>query len=104
MHLVFFFAALLILEGINLAKRSESQSNLDVNQLSNKLKKTGIMRKLKLFVVGIGLAGMAGFGISYLGASEAEAQSGIAKCNWNGNDCFSPIERAMCVCEEGIGT
>jgi hypothetical protein len=39
------------------------------------------MRKLKLFVVGIGLAGMAGFGISYLGASEVEAQGGIAKCN-----------------------
>jgi hypothetical protein len=62
------------------------------------------MRKLKLFAVGIGLAGMAGFGISYLGASEADAQSGIAKCNWNRVDCFSPIAEAMCVCEEGVGT
>lgn len=61
------------------------------------------MRKLKLFVYGIRLSGMAGFGISYLGATEVEAQSGIAKCNWNGADCFEPIDRAMCVCEdEGV--
>lgn len=40
------------------------------------------MRKLKLFVVGIGLAGMAGFGISYLGASEAKAQGACSRVDY----------------------
>jgi hypothetical protein len=97
---LFFFAAPILVD-INLAKRSESQSNLDLNQLSNKLKKTGVMRKLKLFILGIGLAGMAGFGISYLGASEVEAQGSNFECEWNGEHCKNPTKTNMCGCESG---
>lgn len=61
------------------------------------------MKKLKLFVLGIGLFGMASLGVSYIGASPAEAQGGIAKCNWNGQNCLDPIDDAMCVCEKEKG-
>lgn len=50
------------------------------------------MKKVKVFLLGAAMFGLGTFGISYFGASEAEAQSsGIAKCIWNGQDCFDPL-------------
>jgi len=65
-----------------LAKRSESKiiCDLDLNQFF-KQPKDRIMRKLKLFVVGIGLAGGWRIWNMYLGASEVEHKAEIAKCN-----------------------
>jgi hypothetical protein len=58
------------------------------------------MRKLKLFILGIGLAGMTGFGISYLGASEVEAQGGpMMQCDWDGSFCKKPVDKVPCGCE-----
>lgn len=59
------------------------------------------MKKLKLFVLGIGLVGMASLGVSYFGASPAEAQGGIAKCEWDGKTCTKPKDKAPCGCEAG---
>ncbi|PZX60142.1 hypothetical protein LV84_00411 [Algoriphagus ratkowskyi] len=58
------------------------------------------MKKLKLIALGAGIIGLSVFGMAYSGSSNADAQ-GIAKCNWNGSDCFDPISDAMCVCEGG---
>jgi len=60
------------------------------------------MKKLKLFVLGIGLVGMTGFGISYFGAAEAEASGGV-KCEWNGEHCFNPTKSNYCGCEKKPG-
>lgn len=60
------------------------------------------MKKVKVFLLGAAIFGLGTFGISYLGAIEAEAQSaGIAQCTWNGRDCFDPITYNMCGCEQG---
>ena len=61
------------------------------------------MKKLKLFVLGLGIAGATTFGVSFLPSSDTEAQGNIAKCNWNGDNCFDPIDDAMCVCEKESG-
>jgi hypothetical protein len=59
------------------------------------------MRKLKLLMLGAALLAAGTFGVSYFLVSEAEAQGGpIAKCSWNGQDCFDPLEENMCICEE----
>ena len=44
---------------------------------------------------------MAGFGISYLGASEVEAQGSNFECEWNGEHCKNPTKTNMCGCESG---
>lgn len=59
------------------------------------------MKKLKLFVLSASIMGMTAFGVSYFGASEAEAQSSTSSgyCTWNGKDCFDPLSTNYCICE-----
>jgi len=59
------------------------------------------MKKLKLFVFGASIFGLAAFGISYFAAAEVEAQSSASAsmCTWNGKDCFDPFTTNYCLCE-----
>jgi hypothetical protein len=59
------------------------------------------MKKVKLFVLGASLFGMTAFGVSYLGASEAEAQGGNFECEWNGEHCKNKGTSNICGCEDG---
>ncbi len=63
------------------------------------------MKKLKLFVLGASVLGMAAFGFSYFGASDAEAQGGpMIQCDWDGDYCKKPIDKSPCGCEDPQAT
>lgn len=52
----------------------------------------------------MGLLGLSAIGISYFGATDAEAQaSTVEYCQWNGKDCLSPSVDNYCICENGSG-
>ncbi|GAB2493143.1 MAG: hypothetical protein EP311_02445 [Cytophagales bacterium] len=62
------------------------------------------MKKVKIFLLGLGLIGLSTIGISYLVATDAEAQaSTVEYCQWNGKDCLSPSVNNYCICENGSG-
>jgi hypothetical protein len=58
------------------------------------------MKKLKLIALGVSLMSMAAIGVSYFGATAADAQSsGEFQCQWNGFDCNEPLDKNTCGCE-----
>jgi hypothetical protein len=54
-------------------------------------------------MLGAALIAAGTFGVSYLGASEVEAQSSTTYCEWDGNDCKSPQKTNYCICEDPAG-
>lgn len=46
------------------------------------------------------LMSVAAFGVSYFGATAADAQSsGEFQCQWNGFNCNEPLDKNTCGCE-----
>lgn len=58
------------------------------------------MKKLKLALVGVGIAGFATIGSLFLSSTEVKA-SGEVKCEWNGEHCKNPTKTNYCGCEQG---
>jgi hypothetical protein len=57
------------------------------------------MKRPKLLLLGLAVVGSTVGGL-ILKSSQANANSGILYCDWNGTNCSSPLTDKLCHCDD----